>query len=528
MKKLMIALLAVALGLSLYGTASAVDINVYGASAQYNFWSKQGQNWLLSATGANCGSISAGPLSYTSSGAPFHGQKYFFITGASCGAVGGGSITVRVTAADSFDGLDAVAQLPYAFDSVVPNSPNTHHLDPMAANGTPCGTGQRTMLADATNNPPNFPADYGCFPVVLGASDVTPDIFTQHTNFAGSYFDGPKGTAAAWGPINLSTGSNLPAGMGGLTHFQPVVVPFGLWLNNSVQLATCASSSPVPYAGSPCDPSSSGQCGTGGTCQAAANVTNLPLEWLNLILTGKVANWNQLNSAFSSVPVTLCLRVPGSGTLATLDYAVLKRTGGSLPVRESTSTAPFVWFNFTSGDVEKCVNAESGAIGILDADDTAVTIANGGYGPVGVEGQLPTRTNIRTGLYDYFTFENLYESASCSGDISATGCNQLVTNFTDFSNLPENITASGRSLYASTAEMLVTKAGANYPSVTPGGAMSLCELTGAPVVGGENPGAICAGASPAGNVGAVACVGSTACVQENCATNSANAPGLCP
>jgi hypothetical protein len=252
----------------------------------------------------------------------------------------------------------------------------------------------------------------------------------------------------------------------------------------------------------------------------------MPLEWVTQLLSGKVATWQEINGAFAPGNVAVCLRVPGSGTLATIDYAAMKRTGATLPTREQAGP-PAVWFNFTSGDLETCVNTTPGAIGILDADDSKVIPANGGYGPVLLEGEPPTRAAIRDGLYDYFTFENLYESATCSADGTPAGCNQLVQNFIDFSNLPGNIPA-GRPLYASTAEMLVTKAGTGYPLINAAGAMSLCELTGAPLIGGENPGAICAGASPAGNIGAVACVGSTICTIEKCSVNGVAVPALCP
>jgi len=503
MKKFMIALLAVAFGLALAVAASAdQDINVYGASAQFNFWSQLATTWLTSGSGGNCASATASASGGVTSvpGYTTHGQKYFYAQGVNCGAVGtGNNINMRVTAGDSVDGITAVAGDSYYFNNKVPGG----QLDPLG-----CAGGTRTMLDNTAGTA------FSCHAVTLGASDVTPDIFTQKTLYAG--------------PINPTLSGAIPS-VSGLTQYQPVVVPFGVWLNNTVQLSTCTGEASGKIdAGTPCTTNS--QCSS-NVCGSAGNVTNLPLEWVTQIFAGKVKNWNDLNSAFSKEPVAICLRVPGSGTMATFDYSVMKRVAYTLPTKEVTSnttypaTAANVWYNFTSGDMESCVKTVPGAIGLADADDSKIP-GNGGYGPVMLEGQMPTRTNIRTGLYDYFTVENLYESAACTADTSTTGCNQLVVNFTNFASLPGNVTASGKSLYASSAEMLVTKSDTGYP-LPNGGAQSLCELTGASLVGGENPGANCTGNSSV-------CKGSTICVQESCAGNGStpantyNVPQLCP
>ncbi len=520
MKRFIIALLAVSFGLALAGAACAdVDINVYGASAQFNFWSNEATVWLASPTGGNCtgGVVSSAAGGVTTvvgcgSTCATHGQKYFYAHGTTCGAIANGNITVRVTAGDSVDGVTAVAGDAYYWNNKVPGG----HLDPMS-----CPGGTRTMMDNTAGTA------FSCHPVTFGAADVTPDLFTQKSLIAGSYFDGPSGAMAAWGPVNTTTVGAIPD-VSTLTHYQPVVVPFGVWLNNSVQVSTCTGQAAGKIdAGTPCTVAA--QCSS-GVCGAPANVTNMPLEWISQIFTGKVDNWNQLNSAFAHEPITVCLRVPGSGTMAAFDYSVIKRVPNyTLPTKEShgnvyPAAAPNVWYNFTSGDMESCVKTQPGAIGLCDADDSKIN-GNGGYGPVMLEGQMPTRTNIRTGLYDYFTVENLYLSAACTAgsdpaDNMGPLCAGLAQNFFQFASLPANIGASGRALYASSAEMLVSKSDIGYPSPIIGGAQSLCELTGAALVGGENPGANCTGN------GAV-CVGSTMCTVESCAGNPA-VPALCP
>ena len=494
---------------------------MYGASAQFNFWSQEAAVWLASPSGGGCtGTVTQSTrLGITSiSGLTLHGQKYFYASDTGCTADttgSGNTITIRVVAGDSVDGLAQAGQQPYPFDSAVPNG----QLDPIGASPdlrTPCAAGTRTMMV-GTNLSAPAAADMACYPVTLGASDVTPDIFTQGLTHGGSYFDGPEGTSASYGAVNLNN-INPSSLVAGLNHYQPVVVPFGLWLNSAVTLSTCTGEAAGKIdAGTAC--TSNAQCSS-GACGSPAPVTNLPLEWITQIFSGKLKNWNELNSAFLSEPVALCLRVPGSGTLATLDYSIMKRTATVLPQREVQVGPPQVWFNFTSGDLEKCVNSVAGAIGILDADDSKVNGA-GGYGPVAVEGQMPTRVNIRTGLYDYFTFENLYEAANCATDAApfATDCHAIVENFVNFSNVPANITASGRSLYASSAEMLVIKSGAAYPTIrttalgaTPGAA-SLCTTAGATGDTTDTFSNICTASCSAGS-----------CVQEVSANNSA----ICP
>ena len=55
MKKLTMALVVGALVFSLAGIASAVDINIYGASAQVSFWAAEASAYLKDAAGAACG-----------------------------------------------------------------------------------------------------------------------------------------------------------------------------------------------------------------------------------------------------------------------------------------------------------------------------------------------------------------------------------------------------------------------------------------------------------------------------------------
>jgi hypothetical protein len=520
MKKLTIALFAVAFGLVVAGAAFAdTDINVYGASAQFNFWSAQAQAWLESPTGGGCTiggtkSQSVTPTDNTPAGVLYHGAKYFMAQDTSCAndPNGGGTITLRVTAFDSYDGLGSVSG---QSDPFLPDVSTTGPWGMISWPGATCTGNQRTMLN--STSAAVFPTNYACETIILGATDVTPDLLVQTAQ--GTYIDGPKTTAF---PYNFDlTAYPLPLSGVPLNHYQPVVVPFGIFVNKGVTETTCIGGT---NAGAPC--SAAGQCNSGSCALAVppqgapwpnGAIQSLSLDMVSQLFSGRISNWNKLGAQFPNLPVAICLRVPGSGTLATFDYSIMHRTGAALPEFENTIGPPEIWFNFTSGDMMNCINNVAGAIGIADADQANKTSggSNGGtYGPVPYNGYPPSRANIRNGLYDFYSIENLWENPANvekSGQTygpSAPGYHPLVVNFVDYANLPSDIPAA-RTFWASQAEMLQLKTGTGYPTPRAGGAGSVC-------VGGTNPGAICP---------ATACTGGGVCTQQSCADYPAE---LCP
>ena len=376
-KRLLISLFAAAFTLSMAMAAGAnTDINVYGASAQFNFWSAQAQAWLDSPNGGGCTGGTFASKSFTpTDGAPagvlYHGAKYFMAQDTVCAndpAGAGGTITIRVSAFDSYDGLNSVLGNQ---DSFVPDvSSQAATIAAGGVPGGPCTGSQRTMLN--VTSAPTFPVNFACEPVNLGATDVTPDLFTQHAS--GNHIDGPGSANNHWN-INLNS---LPLDPTGLNQYQPVVVPFALFVNKGITTATCSGGAIVlnipPNTGSPC--TANAQCTNGGTCGAAAPIQSMSLDMITQLYTQKVKNWNQFGSAFPNQNVTLCLRVPGSGTAAAFDYSIMHRTGTTLPNLEVTAGAPQVYFNFTTGDMMNCINNTPGAIGYADADQNLSALPN--------------------------------------------------------------------------------------------------------------------------------------------------------
>ncbi len=160
MKKLMICLVVGAFALSLAGVSSATDVNIYGASAQYNFWSKLASTWMQNTLGCNAPTtLSVDTTSSSSavhdnvpSGVYYHGAKYFIATSTSCSAVSDGNLTIRIAAYDSMDGINALLG-------------NTNPVDVMGCKGI-----QRTQLNTVAGG--NAANNFKCYDTHLGASDV--------------------------------------------------------------------------------------------------------------------------------------------------------------------------------------------------------------------------------------------------------------------------------------------------------------------------------------------------------------------
>lgn len=170
--------------------------------------------------------------------------------------------------------------------------------------------------------------------------------------------------------------------------------------------------------------------------------------------------------------------------------------GGVLQTSERTGTggtAVRKVFNMTSDEETSCITGTAGAVGFADADKTAT-----GMYQVPYQGALPTRANIRNGVYDgFWTVQHLFQNPAAS-DYSAK--KPIVQNLVNFANLPAN--SAKPAVYATAAEMLIQKTTPNattFPTRVAAG--SLC-------VGGTNPGAVCTDDS--------ACTGGGSCTQQTC------------
>ncbi|MFZ5572206.1 MAG: hypothetical protein ACOZF0_17545 [Thermodesulfobacteriota bacterium] len=180
--------------MSVVGSAQAaqIDINIYGASAQYLFWNDAADNFLIAQ---GCTGVAQAEYS----------DKKHGITRGTCGA---NTVYIRYTSKASYDGIRAVkCQDPEGLSAGCPSACYRRMADETATNFT-------TKVVSALS----------CEDVTIGASDVEADAFNQESHGA---LKGHLGGVWTDRFINGVDDS-------GLNSYRPLVVPFGFFKNNSV------------------------------------------------------------------------------------------------------------------------------------------------------------------------------------------------------------------------------------------------------------------------------------------------------
>ena len=319
MKKLTMALAVGALTLSMagLGSAASVEVNIYGASAQVDFWSGLASAYLGDAVnGAGCGASTNLTVDTTKAaqitkdgnpgGVYYHGAKYFVLTAAGpctniAGVGAGDHFTIRATGYDSADGVQAVLG-------------NANPIDVMQ-----CAGGNRTQLISVAGG--DSPANLGCFPVHLGSADVNGTTLIQRTQ---GQLDGTTPAAGTKGNsllaggtagpiINVDLGNFVaaPAAVdtchsGTLIDNHPFIVPFGFFANTGAVAV--------------------------GDGLLAANLTNVTQAMAQQIFSGNVTDWHTFFPAIpANTPINVCMRVAGSGPTPPLTRPLCTRTKLEFP-----------------------------------------------------------------------------------------------------------------------------------------------------------------------------------------------------
>ncbi|TWJ16693.1 type 2 periplasmic-binding domain-containing protein [Geobacter argillaceus] len=409
---------AAVLALSGVAGAAVIDLNVYGASAQYLFWNSAAPTFLTSVRGCTATSQAA-----TADG------KNGITKGTGCDGTANNTINIRYSAKASYDGIRAVS-----------------NVDP--ANTCAGQPGQRPMITDVGNTA------LLCQDVHLGASDVAGESFTQQSH------------GLLWGPMGGVQTDRVFTGVPttGLTAYQPVVVPFGFFANKNIQVSTCASG---VHAGNLCTTNTSAaDCGAVGLC-STGTISNITREQAIQIFSGNTYAWTDFGASYSVTgdatnTVVACFRHAGSGTHSTLDNAVMNtKWGGSLAINAST-VAPIVYFNDGASDEMKCINNNAnlttpGAIGYADGDQDLTSFTN--VAALKYNGLLPRRNMIRNGAYDFFSNQWLYENPAKTPATGAdTTKHTLITQLNTFAGNPANIPTSKAPYWAAKSEMVWNKA----------------------------------------------------------------------
>ena len=384
LKKITKGLIAGAALMGMVSSAGAYDLNIYGASAQHKFWLNLSESFLLDANGGQCGSVDQDSFN----------KKHGIARGNDC--LGDGStIYIRYSSRASYDGVNAV------------NDGEPRDM----VDETTCGwTGPMANTCTALRSvQPN-----------LGASDVAWNAFTQSTSgWEDGNINWPNDPYVA-----PSSSVVFPESIGAtIDEFNPIVVPFAFFANNSVGKFRCVrpeinnpagptsqegwdpmgSHKAYPHGMWQCDPNfsdteghnpqcvgyykcidsvcnggleSGNACTTANDCpdvlESATRCEAMPLNNINhamagLIFSGLINDWSAFGPYFTPGKIVRCMRHAGSGTHATVadllkPYA-LKQSSVPSPIAFGPT-----WHYTSSSDLMKCVADFKGAIGYADAD----------------------------------------------------------------------------------------------------------------------------------------------------------------
>jgi hypothetical protein len=395
-----------ALTIAASAQAGTINVNLYGASAQFEFWTATAPDFLISQ---GCGTADVGSAKAKLAGRDV-GIAVCRGVDAIQGVTGNGigtakdTVVIRYTSEASYDGVRAVTE------------------DPNYT--TECGDGALRKQANAETS--TFPAHPGvgvvggaliCQDVHIGASDVAATTFGQYS----------EGNKLGHVPSDYIYQSIFfPAdlqdpGPEGLNYQvdRPIVVPFGFFAHTS-----------VPF-------------------------DNMSRLMATSIYSGQVMNWNEFNPAAGSLPLVACLRHAGSGTAATLDAAVMRGDANLLQVEAlpgselvTLEIQPVTYFNNGSSDEMKCVGENAGAVGYADADKCVKagsclsTVKTMTY-----QGVAPSSTAIKNGQYDFWAAQWLYSNEP------AGATDDMIDALVAFASIDANLPASKKPYWAAQTAM---------------------------------------------------------------------------
>jgi hypothetical protein len=315
LKKFITSVVAAASLLSLVGAASAAttsEVNIYGASAQYLYWSSEAPNFVA----AQGYTVTPVTKSKDSKNMIAWGYK-----------ANGDRLIVRVSSKASYDGILALqgsADVNHAneCDSSDPTRKSRLMVDETSCSGANC---------TATK----------CVKVTVGASDVEGPSFVQSSYGA---LLGPNGGA-------ITTRAFQSIDTTGLTDVRKMVVPFAFFANKGVT-----------------------RLDSTGTATTITNISRMQAVMIFSGQAYNWTDFGAQYVA--NTPIKACMRHAGSGTAATLDLAVMSGKWGASMANVESAGGPDIWFNDGSSDEMNCVNQLAGAIGYADADQSTSSYPN--------------------------------------------------------------------------------------------------------------------------------------------------------
>jgi len=390
MKKIInIALVAAALtGVAVTAQAAdepGIDINMYGASAQRDYWNALAPEFLT--VNMQCASYQKAQVD----------SNYVVHKGTACAGVAGSpNIYINYSSVASMEGvLSAIHAAP--LDATLNDTCGGNNALREIASKTTCTWGTSTTPGTCTAKV--------CADIIGGTSDVEMSSFTQEST---GNKNGHKGGGVA---TFIADGSGYDVTTG-MVDYKPTIVPFAFYANNDLDGAT-----------------------------PTGDLANLNRTQAVNLFAGKIATWDMLKG-YGNYPdeVQLCLRHAGSGTHATLDKVVFRddtksdidpATGKqylSLVEQEVTDAAPYIYFYQSSSKalpaagMKECVETNGGngrfsgviAVGYMDADTLSNTnmhqMKYQGTPAVDEDNKAAGLTNdyINKGSYDFWSAQNVY------------------------------------------------------------------------------------------------------------------------
>ncbi|MCU0588418.1 MAG: substrate-binding domain-containing protein [Syntrophobacteraceae bacterium] len=400
--------------LALAGTASAqININLYGASAQHLFWNDAADDFLI-----NKGCTNVGRAQFDTK------------NGITRGTCGGQQVYIRYSSKASFDGILALKG-----DDSMAGSAEKCVSTSLGFPGSGLAPYYRMMVDESSCTAWTGGTSCSrlkCQRITLGASDVAGESFVQSSS---GQLKGPLGGGAV---SRSFSGIDTT----GLEAYNPLVVPFGFFVNKSVK-------------------------------KDGLELDNISRMQAVQIFSGQAFFWTDFGTNFSvtgnpSANIVGCYRHAGSGTHATMDFAVMKGNGwgASLPQNQVVG-GPTVYFNDGSSDMMNCINGSGtwnglGAIGYADADQALALPAN--TKALKYNGEAGSRVNVRNGLYDFWSVQWLYEDPAAPG---YSNTHPLVTELMAYASVPANVPSTKAAYWAAKDEMNFLKGtDQEYPAFT--------------------------------------------------------------
>lgn len=461
---------------------AATYVNIYGASAQYNFWTNYAPALL-----ANLG-CAVNVTKYTTSDG-----KSQVAVGTGCSealssddGTSDGYIYLSYSNKASWDAIDAVLGV---YDSDNNGGGNRD------STGTTCADNQRPV-ATCVHSACGANATYACQIITIGTSDVEGGVFTQLSN--GTQFGplDPSDTAISrvfnnGAGIDDSALKKIKYMVGSTTIINPeapLAYPFAFYVNPGVTAYRCgtsASTNPNKFCVD--DANCGGTAGSHTLC-TAQTINNLTRLQIVALFSGGIGDWSDFGVYYPAKPVTLCMRHAGSGTSATLDWGIVEGNGWGTGLVQTeqrvcgsagcTGGLPYVYFNAGTGDLQNCMkwadgqsfsgadtldpSQSGGAIGYMDADNAN----NTHYVQIKYNGAWASRITMHDGIYDNFwTINRMYVPAGLT-TAQVSIYNTILTALKTPGNIT-NATVGGTrgNYYGSSTELNFGKGSSiSYPS----------------------------------------------------------------